>query len=169
VRRLAPASRLLAEGDGPALAWEEVLPAIADQRFYWLATVTTGGAPHVRPVLAVWADGSLCSTSSPAARKARNLAADPRCSFTIRTEQLDVVLEGEAGPLRDPSELQRVADVYLEKYGWPVTVEDGAFVAPYGAPTAGPPPYEVFRVVPTTVLAFGTDDETGPRSTRFRF
>jgi hypothetical protein len=33
-----------------------------------------------------------------------------------------------------------VAEVYMNKYGWPVIVRDGAFYAD-GAPTAGPPPY----------------------------
>jgi hypothetical protein len=41
--------------------------------------------------------------------------------------------------------------------------------APYGAPTAGPPPYEVYAVAPEVVYAFGVDDEHAPRSTRWRF
>ena len=75
------------------LPWEQ---ALADTRLYWLATVHPTGRPHVRPVLAVWVDGALCSTSTMASRKGRNLAADPRCTVTARTENMDVVLEGNA-------------------------------------------------------------------------
>ena len=60
-------------------------------------------------------------------------------------------------------------DVYASKYGWPAAVKEGAFDAPYGAPTAGPPPYEVYVITPTVVYGFGTDDEHAPRSTRWQF
>lgn len=49
-----------------------------------------------------------------------------------------------------------------------VTIVDGAFAAPYGAPTAGPPPYYVYEIRPETVFAF-TTDESPPRPTRWRF
>jgi hypothetical protein len=50
-----------------------------------------------------------------------------------------------------------------------VTIEDGAYQAPYGAPTAGPPPYHLYAFAPTAVYAFGTNESLGPRSTRFAF
>jgi len=63
-----------------------------------------------------------------------------------------------------------VGDAYRDKYGWPVTVTaDGAFDAPYGAPTAGHPPYRVYELTPTVAYAFGTDNHLGERSTRYRF
>jgi hypothetical protein len=49
---------------------------------------------------------------------------------------------------------------------WLVTVRDGAFHA-NGAPTAGPPPYDVYRVQSVTAFGFGTDDTVSP--TRWRF
>lgn len=59
---------------------------------------------------------------------------------------------------------------YESKYGWPVTVtEEGLFDAPYGAPTAGPPPYRPYAITPSVVYAFGTSDNLGIRSTRFTF
>jgi hypothetical protein len=36
-----------------------------------------------------------------------------------------------------------------------------------GAPTAGPPPYQVYEVTPTTAFAFGKDESFSP--TRWRF
>jgi hypothetical protein len=59
-----------------------------------------------------------------------------------------------------------VAEAYAAKYGWRVAIRDGAFVAD-GAPTAGPPPYDVYELTPATVFGFGTDEQHG--ATRWRF
>jgi nitroimidazol reductase NimA-like FMN-containing flavoprotein (pyridoxamine 5'-phosphate oxidase superfamily) len=159
-------------GDGTPpttpLPWSEAQRRLAGAQTYWLATTGPSG-PHVRPVLAVWADDALHTTSSPAARKARNLAADERCSFSITADSVDVVLQGRATKVVDADHLQRVADAYDTKYGWPATVSGAAFDAPYGAPTAGPPPYVVYEITPTVVFGFGTDEEHAPRSTRWTF
>ena len=149
--------------------WAEGRRRLAGAQTYWMATTTPDGAPHVRPVLGVWVDGALHTTSSPRARKARNLAEDGRCSFSVSEDNVDVVLEGTARRVDDPAHLQRVADAYRDKYGWPPVVVDGAFEAPYGAPTAGPPPYEVHAVTASAVYGFATDEDHAPRSTRWRF
>ena len=47
-----------------------------------------------------------------------------------------------------------------------MTVRDGAFYAD-GAPTAGPPPYEVYEVTPATAFGFPTDETF--TATRWRF
>ena len=70
------------------------------------------GRPHVRPVLAVWLDGALYTTSNAAARKGRNLATDPRCSVSARTDTMDMVLEGHAIPVTSVTELNQVAEAY---------------------------------------------------------
>lgn len=67
---------------------------------YWLATVRADGAPHVRPVLAVWVDG-------------------------------------------------------------------GMYFDTEGAPTAGPPPYDVYEAAPTAAFGFGIDETFVP--TRWSF
>ena len=41
--------------------------------------------------------------------------------------------------------------------------------APFGAPTAGPPPYAVFRIEPIRAYAIGITEETNYLSTRYRF
>jgi nitroimidazol reductase NimA-like FMN-containing flavoprotein (pyridoxamine 5'-phosphate oxidase superfamily) len=151
------------------IPWAEARTRLAEARFYWLATVHPDGRPHVRPVLAVWVDGALHSTTNPTARKGRNLARDSRCAITVRSEGLDLVVEGEAAKVSDEAKLQRVADAYVAKYEWPVTVREGAFDAEYGAPAAGPPPYEVYEVTPSVVFGFGTDETLAPRTTRWQF
>jgi Pyridoxamine 5'-phosphate oxidase len=134
---------------------------------YWLATVRHDGAPHVRPVLAVWVDGGLYVCMGPGTRKAGNLARDPRCVVTVEVEPLDLAVEGNAVMVRDEAVLARVAQAYDATYGWRVTVRNGAFDAAGGAPTAGPPPYHVYEVVPATAYGFGTDERLVP--TRWRF
>jgi nitroimidazol reductase NimA-like FMN-containing flavoprotein (pyridoxamine 5'-phosphate oxidase superfamily) len=151
------------------MPWPEARRRLAEAPVYWLATTGPGGRPHVRPVLAVWVDDTLYTTSRPGASKARNLAANDRCSFSVSADAVDVVLEGTASKVSDEARLQRVADAYASKYEWPATVADGAFDAPYGAPTAGPPPYQVYVITPTAAYGFGTDEEHAPRSTRWEF
>ena len=151
------------------LAWEETQERLAAAHSYWFATVRPDGRPHLRPVLGVWVDGALHTTSSPDARKARNLAANDRCTLTVTTDGLDLVYEGIARPVADHAHLERIREAYADKYGWPVTIVGTRFDAPYGAPTAGPPPYQPFEIVPTAVFGFGTDEDHAPRTTRWRF
>jgi nitroimidazol reductase NimA-like FMN-containing flavoprotein (pyridoxamine 5'-phosphate oxidase superfamily) len=134
---------------------------------YWLATVRPDGAPHVMPVLAVWVEGRPYVCMGPGTRKARNLARDARCVLTVEHEPLDLVVEGTALKVRDEETLRRVARAYDATYGWPVTVRDGALDAAGGASTAGPPPYDVHQVVPTT--AYGLSVGEPVEATRWRF
>lgn len=150
----------------PLPPWPEARRRLVEGGTYWLATVCPDGRPHVVPVLAVWLDGALHFTSNRAARKAKNLARSPHCVITIGGPALDLVVQGEAAKVRDDATLHRVAEVYASKYHWQVTVRDGAFWAD-GAPTAGPPPYDVYQVTPTTAFGFGTDETFG--ATRWRF
>jgi hypothetical protein len=77
------------------------------------------------------------------------------------------VLQGTAVKVRDAATLRRVADAYASIYDWHVTVRDGAFHDTEGAPTAGPPPYDVYEATPTAAFGFGTDETFVP--TRWRF
>ncbi|GAA4208159.1 pyridoxamine 5'-phosphate oxidase family protein [Streptosporangium oxazolinicum] len=136
---------------------------------YWLATVRPDGAPHVMPVLAVWVEDRPYVSMGPDTRKARNLDRDARCVVTVEHEPLDLVVEGTAVRTRDEDTLRRVARAYDETYGWRVTVRDGGLdAAGGGALTAGPPPYDVYRVAPATAYGFGTDGSVAATRWRFR-
>lgn len=158
------AAQSISAYDGTVTPWAEARQALAEARTFWLATVGPDGRPHVRPHLAVWVDDALHFTASPSSRKGKNLARDPHCTVTTHSRGLELVVEGDAARVTDEATLQRVADAYAAKYEWPVTIRDGAFYADYGAPTAGPPPFHVFDVTPSTVFGFGE----GP-ATRWRF
>ncbi len=129
---------------------------------YWLATARLSGAPHVRPVLGVWVDARLHFVSGSATRKTRHLATNPQVTITISADRIDLVVEGKAEKVHDAARLQRVADAYADKYGWRVRARDGAFHDTEGAPTVGPPPYEVYQVTPTKVLGFPTGESFSP-------
>lgn len=72
-------------------------------------------------------------------------------------------------PVGLPDRRERPACGIAERYDWPVTVINGAFNAPYGAPTAGLPPYQPYQIRPATVFGFANDPALGPSSTRWRF
>jgi hypothetical protein len=167
-----PVATVIAVDAPPGTApidWDEAGRLFAAERSYWVATTSDDDRPHVRPVLAVWVDGRICSTTSPAARTGRNLASRPSAALTARAPTMDVVIEGPVAWIDDPQRLRRIAEAYQDKYEWPVTVVGNAFSAPYAAPTAGHPPYRVYELTPAVAYAFGTGNNLAERSTRFRF
>ena len=149
-------------------------------RNYWLATVRPDGRPHVMPVIGLWMDGAFYFITGEGTRKVKNLASNSRCVMAVgspRLPALDLVVEGEAVRVRDDAKLRRVAKAYGSTLHWPLTVRAGAVVGP-NAPTAGPPPYSVFELTPTTVFGLpgltGMDKEGKRRKdpispTRWRF
>ena len=164
--------------DAPPIAWARVRERLdqgvtqppgtggPDRHTYWLATTNPDGSPHVMPLGVFWVDGAFYFNAGPGTRKARNLANDPRCVITVATHPFDLVVEGEAVKVTDDAELRRIADVFAAE-GWESTVRGGALYAEFSAPSAGPPPWHVYEVTPTTVFALGTAEPYG--ATRFRF
>jgi hypothetical protein len=66
--------------------------------------------------------------------------------------------DGAAGDEGD--ELRSVAQVFVDN-GWPTEVDGDALTAEYSAPSAGPPPWYVYRVEPSTLFALGTSEPYG--------
>jgi hypothetical protein len=124
------------------------------------------GRPHAAGIGALWFDGDLYFTSSPQARKARNLATNPACTISARLEGIDIVLEGEAARVTDRSTLEEVARRYRDG-GWPAEVAGDAFTAPYSALSAGPPPWQLYRFSFHTAFGVATAEPYG--ATRWRF
>lgn len=137
----------------------------ADLTFF-VATVRPDGRPHSAGVGAVWVADALYFISGPGTLKSRNLAGNPACSVSVRLRGLDLVLEGEAHRVTDPSTLERVADVYRTG-GWPASVEGDAFTAPYSAPSAGPAPWHLYRLTPRTAVGVASAEPYG--ATRWDF
>jgi hypothetical protein len=126
----------------------------------FLNTVRPDGRPHSAGVGALWHDGVLYFVSGPDTQKSRNLAANPACTISARLPGLDLVLNGEAERVTDSATLERVAAVYRE-VGWPAEVAGDAFTAPYSAPSAGPPPWYLYRLSLRDAVALGSTEPYG--------
>ncbi len=134
----------------------------------WLATVNRDGSPHVTGIGALWADGTFWFETGAGTRKARNIARDPRCSVSVAALEFDLVVEGEAAVVTDPSTVAAMAALWAEA-GWPARVDDTgvALTAEYSAPSAGPPPWFVYRLTPYRATAVLTVEPGG--ATRWNF
>lgn len=169
--RAPVATRNLDRYGNPTLPWTRVRnilgvgsqgPAVT----FFLGTVDAAGRPHAAGVGAVWHDGDLYFNSGLGTRKARDLERRPACTISARLPGLDLVLDGEARVVDDPDLVARVADVFRAG-GWPVEVEAVEFVGPYNAPSAGPPPWRLFRFAFTTAVGVATAEPYG--ATRWHF
>jgi Pyridoxamine 5'-phosphate oxidase len=134
---------------------------------FFLGTSRPDGRPHAAGIGAVWFEGDIYFTSGPGTRKSRNLAANPECTISVRLDGIDLVLEGEATRVIEGPTLERVAGLYRAG-GWPAEVEGDAFTAPYSAPTAGPPPWHLYRFRFHTVVGLATTEPHGATRWRFR-
>jgi hypothetical protein len=163
VKNLDPASE--------ALPWSRARDAL-DQGLRstdvttFLATTDPDGRSHSAGVGAAFHDGDLYFQSSPKARKARNVAANRACSMGARLPGIDVVVEGEAERVVDRPTLEAVVRVWNEG-GWPAVVEGNAINAPFNAPSAGPPPWYVYRLRPRQVYGVASEEPFG--ATRWTF
>ncbi len=129
------------------------------------------------PVIAFWIDGAMHIVAGEGTQKARNIAADGRCAIATGSTtlpSLDIVIEGRAEPLTDHDAVRQVAE-FLKDQGWPLEPRGDKVEGP-NAPTAGPSPYTIFRIVPS--LVFGLPGMTGmeqfdpgdlPKPTRWDF
>jgi hypothetical protein len=150
-------------------SWEEVLAHLAGAAgTYWLTLTRQDGSAHTRPLLAVWVDGRPYFACGDGTRKARLLTGSPRVSLAVATGRLDVVVEGRVERVEEEELVTRVAGAYPGVYGWAPAAQGSLITGPEGAPTAGPPPYAVYGVVPETGYAFPSDD-VGHGPTRWRF
>jgi pyridoxine/pyridoxamine 5'-phosphate oxidase len=169
----------LGKADGlPAVDWAAVLakleagtapaPDAHNARTTWLTTVDEDGRPHVTPVGAIWLDGTFWFQTGPNTKKARNVARDPRCSVAVSIRDADVVVEGDADRVTDPAALARAAQAWANQ-GWPAEVDSSGagITATFNAPAQGPPPWNVYRVDPRSVVVCWNEEPGG--LTRFRF
>lgn len=156
-------------GSAP-IPWSRARDALAASHgpgcAFFLGTARPDGRPHAAGIGAVWADDALWFVTGPRTRKARNLAANPLCTISCRLPGIDVVLEGRADRVTDADPLERLATRYRED-GWPAEVDGDAFTAPYSAPSAGAPPWHLYRVTVHTAFGVATAEPYG--ASRWRF
>jgi hypothetical protein len=132
----------------------------------FLGTVRPDGRPHATGVGVAVHDGDVYFTSGPKTRKARNLAANPACTLSLRLDGIDLTLEGEAIRATDATTLDAVAALYRDG-GWPAQVDGDALTAEYSAQSAGPPPWHLYRFTIRTAFGVGLRPPHG--ASRWRF
>jgi PPOX class probable F420-dependent enzyme len=134
----------------------------------WLATINRDGSPHVTGVGALWVDGAFWFETGEHTRKGRNIARDPRCTMSVATHEFDLVVEGNAHRVTEPATVAALAERWAAG-GWPARVDDTGFAltAEYSAPSAGRPPWFVYRVTPHRATGLLTVEPGG--ATRWRF
>jgi hypothetical protein len=153
-----------------ALDWSRARAAMAADPTadltYFLGTCRPDGTPHAAGIGAQWMAGDLYFTSNAAARKARDLAVNPLCTISVRLPGIDLVLNGTAERVTEPDTLEQIAAGYRAG-GWPAKTQGDALTAPFSAPSAGPPPWQVYRFTFHTVVGVATAEPHG--ATRWRF
>ena len=143
-------------------------PDAHNARTTWLVTVNEDGGPHVTAVGAVWVDGAFWFQTGGRTRKSRNVARDPRCSIALSIRDADVVVEGDATRVTDPTTVARIARAWADG-GWPVEPDEtgSRITAPFNAPSQGPPPWDVYRLTPRSATVVLSEEPGG--LTRFKF
>jgi len=160
-------------------SWDVARERLANpehQRTCWLATTRPDGRPHLVPVIGFWIEGAMHIVAGEGTRKGRNIAADGRCVIATTSTtlpSLDIVIEGRADPLTDDDSVRHIAEVLSAT--WPLEVKGDKVYGPH-APTAGKPPYTIYRIVPLKVFGlpgmYGMDQfdpANLPKPTRWDF
>ena len=156
--------------DLPPVEWERVearltggAERLSDPKRHdsrsWLATVDPDGHPHLT-------GGVFYFTSGERTRKSRNVARDPRCTLGLSTDEFDLTVVGAAELVDDPEVVADTARRWADG-GWPVTADGTALTAPFSAPSAGPPPWRVYRLTPSEATVVLAAEPGG--ATRWRF
>jgi Pyridoxamine 5'-phosphate oxidase len=137
-----------------------------DRHTCWLATIDHDGRPHVTGVGALWHDGAFWFETGGNTRKGRNIARDPRCTLSLAADRFDIVVEGEAEQVTDPAKVAELAALWA--VDWPCTVDESgtALTAEFSAPSAGKPPWQVYRINATSAMVLHIEPAG---ATRFTF
>jgi PPOX class probable F420-dependent enzyme len=166
--------------DLPAVSWDTVRSGLdagfpqapgdggPNRHTCWLTTINADGSPHVTAVGALWVEDAFWFETGATTRKGRNLARDPRCVLSVATEGFDLVVDGEAAPVTDPDTVARMA-AHWAVGGWPCRVDETglALTADFSAPSAGGPPWTVYRITARRATGLLTTAPGGATTWRF--
>jgi hypothetical protein len=140
-------------GDIPWSTAREALEAGRAER-YWLATVGPDGEPHLAGMGCRWFDGRLYFVSGASTRKSKNLERNPACVISAQLPDLDVTLRGVAERVSDEDIVSRLAALYADN-GWPAHANGSVLEADYSAPSAGPPPWDLWVLRAISAVGVG--------------
>jgi hypothetical protein len=164
----------------PPLEWEPISARLGEavsqapdsggpnRHTCWLATLNPDGSPHVTALGALWVGDAFWFVTGERSRKGKNLERDPRCTMSMSVHDADVVVEGEARRVVERDMVAAMAERWASG-GWPCRVADSgtALTAEYSAPSAGPPPWAVYKLAPQRAIALSTVEPGGATSWTF--
>ena len=99
-----------------ALTWHWAQKQLEKSREYWISTVRPDGSPHTMIVWGLWMNNGFYFSTGKQSVKARNLAANARCTVGSDDAAAAVIVEGTATPLTDASFRKQFFPRYEKKY-----------------------------------------------------
>jgi Pyridoxamine 5'-phosphate oxidase len=103
------------------LPWTWAVERLKKSRQYWIATTRPDGTPHLMIIWGLWLDESFWFSTGSTSRKARNLAANPKCVIGTDDAAKAVILEGVVELIDSKrTEYEPFAKAYAKKYNWNV-------------------------------------------------
>jgi general stress protein 26 len=128
------------------LPWSWVSEKMAASRNYWIVSSRKNGKPHVAPVWGIYFEEILYFSTSGKSLKAQNLKHNPSVIAHLESGDDTVIIEGTANTVLDKDFMEKLSEVYGQKY-----------------PGYQPPPdfgagNVVFAIKPKTVFAWKESD-----------
>ena len=102
-------------------------PRLLSERNLWLATTRPNGKPHLVPIWFVWLDGHAFVCTPADSVKVRNLRANPRASLALEDGDRPAIAECTTRLVEKPFPAA-VQQAFLEKFGWNISNEAGAYL-----------------------------------------
>lgn len=109
----------ISRGPKGLLTWADAERILRGGRYYWIATTSADGRPHLVQQWGAWLDDAYWFEGSERTRWARNLARDPRVAFGTQVGSRAAWAEGTVDVVRgiDMPLAKRIAAQYGSKYG----------------------------------------------------
>jgi nitroimidazol reductase NimA-like FMN-containing flavoprotein (pyridoxamine 5'-phosphate oxidase superfamily) len=98
------------------IPWAKVDARLHSLREIWISTASPGGRPDAVPVWFWWDGESVYFTTKAHSRKARNLGRQPAVTLHNGDGADPIILKGDAEPVSDQEELDRIDRAYAAKY-----------------------------------------------------
>src|SRR2546426_10759708 len=108
----------LPKGTKGLLPWAWAEERLTKSHNYWISTWSPDASPHTMIVWGLWLDDRFYFSTGQKSRKARNLAANPRCGICSERAEQAVVVEGAAELVSDPTIPKQFGELDQQKYKW---------------------------------------------------
>jgi len=138
-RPLVPASYRFPTSPKGLLDWSWARERLTKSYNYVIVTVRPDGRPHAMGMHGLWFEDAYYFGTSPATRKAKNLAQNACCVVISEDMNELIIVEGVAEPIGYDALPKGLSDLSKSKYGWPIDPRMGG---------------QMYRVVPRVVFAF---------------